>query len=176
VDPPGESTMEKGATELAGRVFLATCLFLALAASPVLADTSFTVEQRVPLAGGNTNDCTGEFFSITGFFHTKVHMSTTLDGRMNTTTEFNLESVKGVVVATGVTYVETAETSTMWNRDLDSVPQTSNYESHVLMNRLGEDGSFIAGDDSYSKVLMHYTVNANGTVTVQRAEFTFECR
>ncbi|HEY8825338.1 MAG TPA: hypothetical protein VIP07_10670 [Candidatus Limnocylindria bacterium] len=157
------------------RVAVATCLLLGLVAGPAAGDTSFTVEQRVPLAGGNTNDCTGEFFTITGYFHTKVHMSMTLDGRTNTTTEFNLESVKGVALS-GARYVETAETSTMWNRDLDMVPQTSNYKSDVLMNRLGEDGSYVLGDDSYTMVLVHYTVNANGTTTVDRMDVTITCR
>ena len=50
------------------RIAVATCLLLGLIAGPAAADTGFTVEQRVPLAGGNTNDCTGEFFTITGYF------------------------------------------------------------------------------------------------------------
>jgi len=79
----------------------------------------------------------------------------TLNGRTNTTTEFNLEAAKGVGVITGARYVETAETSQMWNRDLDS---------------------FVLGDDSYTMVLMHYTVNANGTTTVDRVDVTITCR
>ncbi|HEY8785558.1 MAG TPA: hypothetical protein VIN63_03695 [Candidatus Limnocylindria bacterium] len=137
------------------RVAIATCMLLALLAGPATADTGFTIEQRIPLAGGNTNDCTGEFFTITGYFHTQVHLSMTLNGRTNTTTEFNLEAAKGVGVITGARYVETAETSQMWNRDLDS---------------------FVLGDDSYTMVLMHYTVNANGTTTVDRVDVTITCR
>jgi hypothetical protein len=156
---------------------LLVAVLLAISGAPAAADTGFTVEERVPLGGGNTNDCTGEFFAISGYFHTKVHMSVTLDGRTNVTTEFNLESVQGVAVVTGARYVETAETSTMSNSDADGIPQTKNYEADVRMTRLGEDGIFVAGDDSYSRILVHFTVNANGTTTVNRADVTaISCR
>ena len=98
-----------------------------------------------------------------------------LSGRTTTTKEFNLEAVKGTALS-GARYVETAEESIMWNRDLDMVPQTGNYKSNVLMTRLGEDGAFVLGDDSYTMVLMHYTVNANGTTTVDRLDVTITCR
>ena len=158
----------------AGRVAVAACLMLALFATPALSDT--IVEQHIPLAGIFTNDCTGEAFNVTGYFHTKIHMNVTLDGRITTSNEFNLESVKGVALVGGATYVMTAETSQMWNRDFDFVPQTANYESHTIMNRLGENGTFVLGDDLYNKVLAHLTVNGNGTTTVNRVEFTFDCR
>jgi len=158
------------------RVIVAALLLVAVVPSTASADTGVTFEQRVAFAGFETNACTGEEFYATGYFHIKTHQSVSLDGRLNTTTEFNFEDIKGIALVTGATYIEAAETSSSWQRDFDFVPQSSTYEDDVVMNRLGENGTFVLGDDLYQKVLMHYTVNANGTLTANQFDIDLRCR
>ncbi len=157
-------------------IIVAALLLVAVVPSTASADTGVTIEQRVAFAGILTNGCTGEMFDSTGYFHTKTHQSVSLDGRLNTTTEFNFEDIKGIALVTGATYIAAAETSSSWQRDFDFVPQSRTDEDDVVMNRLGEDGTFVLGDDLYQKILMHYTVNANGTVTVNQVDIEFQCR
>jgi hypothetical protein len=162
---------------LSGRVVLATSLLLALLAfaTPALADTDFTVEEQVPLAGTFTNDCRAEQFVVTGFLHTKNHVTVGLDGSIHMYTGFNFQDVHGTA-ASGARYVMTAESNRSWNSAADGAPQEGNYVANLLMNRLGEDGLPVLGDDLYQKILAHYTVNGNGVTKVDRYEVTFDCR
>jgi len=155
---------------------IVAALLLVAVPSTASADTGVTIEQRVAFTGILTNGCTGEMFDSTGYFHTKTHQSVSLDGRLNTTTEFNFEDIKGIALVTGATYIAAAETSSSWQRDFDFVPQSSTYEDDVVMNRLGENGTFVLGDDLYQKVLVHYTVNANGTLTANQFDIDLRCR
>jgi hypothetical protein len=42
--------------------------------------------------------------------------------------------------------------------------------------RLGEGGTLFPDDDLYFRLKQHFTINANGVVTVNRFEITSECR
>jgi hypothetical protein len=133
-----------------------------------------TVDQHVPFTfAGLVNPCTGEEFSGSGFAHLKVFVATTPKGHVSA--ELNFENVKGITV-TGVRYVVPDQENAHIIFDSDVAPATVNDESTQQFIRQAEDGTFIMGDDFYQRLRMQFTINANGVVTVDRTEFTTECR
>jgi hypothetical protein len=144
-----------------------------LAAGPAAADPAITFDQ--PISGVVVNSCTGEPVAIEGKLHTKQSGSVTATG-IKYQIEMNLAGVKGVTPA-GARYVETTQSTDVSHAEFDpggNVQQNLEMSDHLI--RLGEDRSFVMGDDFYLKVLAHLTVNANGVPTVSRYDLRSDCR
>jgi hypothetical protein len=50
------------------------------------------------------------------------------------------------------------------------------FEFDELFVRVGEDGSYVLGDDFYEHFLAHVTVNADGVVTVDDLTVDARCQ
>jgi hypothetical protein len=148
---------------------LGTAALRPAAASPAV------VETHTPFSSVFLfNPCIGEFIAIQGFVHTKVHVDTTAD-KTHFSTEFNWQDMKGVGLTSGATYVVVNAQSVSVNVSAP-FPQIITVEQSVHFIRQGEDGTLVLEDDFHVKTKFHFTVNANGVVTVNKNEFTVECR
>jgi hypothetical protein len=146
-------------------------LALALAA-PVGADVTFNTTE--PYSETAENTCTGDFVQLMGTMHTVMRMSV-LDGghtHFGGSTEFG--GLNGTTVD-GVRYVETRIENFGGSFDSDFMPSETNTETLQILTRLGEDGSFVEGDDLRVHISAHVTVNANGTFTVDRTDSSVQC-
>jgi hypothetical protein len=145
----------------------------ALAFAPgAAADTAFST--RTPISFSDTNPCTLEPFAGTGFLHMTVSSNLSTSGMVTSHTEANLESLQAVTM-TGAKYVVPAETSeTVGFDSTDLMPFHETVELDEQFIRLGEDGTFVLGDDFYEHIIAHVTVNANSVITVNN--FTVQAR
>jgi hypothetical protein len=139
------------------------------------AGPAFTTTTPFPFSG--SNPCTGELLEGTGQLHflltsnesgnvpgtgnVQFHLDTTISGLQAVTT-FPIPGKKYVVIN------EEGLTDTF---DSDVAPFHQTVEHTFQLVRSGEDGT-IGGDDFYEKFLAHFTVNANGIVTVD--DFTLD--
>ena len=90
--------------------------------------------------------------------------------------EANLESLQAITL-TGAKYVVPSSfDQTVVLDTTDVAPFVETLEFDELFVRLGEDGSFVMGDDFHFHFLAHATVNANGTVTANDLTMTTRCQ
>jgi hypothetical protein len=129
-----------------------------IAAPGASADPTFSETTPVTVDGVNT--CTGEAFTGMGTMHLvltdtlsgdrlQYHLLTTIDG---------LEAV----TLLGKRYVVQEAFSdefVFFGADEETFAITAHFV------RLGEDGTFILGDDFYEYIRTHITANANGMIT-----------
>jgi hypothetical protein len=141
-------------------------------AAGAAADTAFST--RAPISFSDTNPCTLEPFMGTGFMHMTVSSNLSTSGMVTSHLEANFESLQAVALS-GAKYVVPAEASeTVGFDSTDFMPFHETVELDEQFVRLGEDATFVLGDDFYEHFLGHVTVNANGVVTVN--DFTFQAR
>jgi hypothetical protein len=132
-----------------------------------------TTNFDVPIAGPVLNECTGEWVVIQGTQHVKVTDNSSLTG-LKSQIEMNLTGVKGTT-ATGVRYVMNDQTSDMQHADFDPFGNAQlTMEESTLLNRQGESGALLMGDDFRLHVLAHLTV-AHGVVTSQKNDLRADC-
>jgi hypothetical protein len=137
----------------AGALALAT----GAAAAPVVSTTT-------PFTYGGFNSCTGEAFTGTGTLHTVTSDNLSPSGNI----QFNLTAMLDglqAVTATGKKYVvqdTSSENFTISKASEESFTIVAHYV------RVGEDGSFILGDDFYEYFETHVTANANGVPTASK--------
>ena len=149
------------AVAVAGLVLAAA----AAAGNAVATDTPFT---------GSMESCTGESVALEGTEHTTTEASTSSGKLQFHVTDHT--SAMSAVTLSGARYVYSDTTSDTTTADFDSVPSEFTSERTMVLNRVGEDGGLIAGDDMYIHTLVHVTVNANGVPTADVGNFTAECR
>ena len=125
-----------------------------------------------PFSGAVPNDCTGEMFFAEGTMHVSVTGSVTLDG-FKSHTEMNLTGVKGIGLVSGARYVMNQQSSDMQHADGDDAQQT--IEQTIIMNRQGETGALVTGDDFQLHVIAHLTVT-NGVTKATKTDLRADCR
>ena len=153
-------------------VLIAAMALLAMPASRAAAQPVVT-ETHVPFNFSLFNQCTGELFTGSGFFHEKTTFQSAPN--FHVSVEMNLENAQGFT-SSGVRYVVTGQESSHTIFDTDSAPANGTFERVEQFIRQKEDGTFVAGDDFYLRFKIHFTVNASGTVTVQFSDFAIDCR
>jgi hypothetical protein len=134
------------------------------------------VQTRTPFTFAGDNPCTGEAIEGTGNLHLVISSNLSTSGMVQFHLEANVEGLHATTV-TGKKY-EVPFQSPSWSFgfDSDGMPAHETYESLIQFVRLGEDGSFVLGDDFYEHFLAHITANANGTVTVQDLTIDTRCK
>lgn len=170
--------MRLPAARLSGAVLLATACSGDLPGSPDIPRPNLSAEvvslfkgwfPLNPPPGGIYNACTDEFMLITGDYNLNVRMVTSASGE----THFRVHSqanVKGVGATSGREYV---------SLDLLNLVEKAGANGAAVFHlqyplRYVAKGHLPNGS---GHIAIHVTVNANGTVTVNREEFVFdECQ
>jgi hypothetical protein len=138
------------ALALVGVLVAATCA----AAGPAVSTTT-------PVTYFGSNLCTGEPYTGTGTLHTTSTDSASASGNIEFHLDATLDGLKAVTV-TGKTYV--VHENFNWQFSISKASeQTFNIVAHYV--RVGEDGTFVLGDDFYEYLKTHITANANGMIT-----------
>ena len=150
-------------------------LALALLAKPTQAQAQTeNFNERIPLTIITTNECTAEAISVEGTVH--VVGTTTQDAAGNLHVQGHTNFVgEGVGITSGAEYIVREVQTTHGNvHDFegDQAPATFTqpYTLHVIRK-----GSATPEDDFLIHTLFHITVNANGEVTAEVVEESFEC-
>jgi hypothetical protein len=106
--------------------------------------------------------CTEEAFSGTGTLHFLMSENLSTSGVIQSHLDTRLDGLKAVTV-TGKRYV--VQDTFNWEFVIhgDGAEDTFDITAHFV--RVGEDGSFVLGDDFYEYLRTHITANANGMVT-----------
>ena len=129
-----------------------------------------TVTQ-VPLAALAFNQCAGgELITFTGTMHIVQR-----DVPEHTINKFVLAGVKAQAPASGARYVLVQTLGTASYTEPDGAPGTSTIVQRMRFVRLGEDQSYVAGDDFAVDAVYHLTIRPDGTVTVDIQRFEVSC-
>lgn len=137
--------------------------------SPSFAE-AFTTTLVFPLDFITPNPCTGEALHVTGEQHFKSHETVQPDGTFNFEITTNTQGTQAEAIATGVRYV-VKEVITEKLQDIP--PGTTATLTHQL--HMIRSGEALVDDDFMLHVLFHFTINANGVVTVVNFDFRAEC-
>jgi hypothetical protein len=137
-------------------------------AGPLSAPATVTVTNLVsPLAFSEWVSCAngglGEEVIVTGRLHETLHVTVTAKGNAQIKLHFQPQGVKGVGVTTGVVWAATGVTQEIATARLESLAGAVN--TFVNNFRLIGPGP---GNNLVLHHVRHFTINANGTVTVER--------
>ena len=158
----------------AWRVFMVLVAAVAAFTLPASKAAAQINDQHVPIGPLTLfNPCTGEVLTGSGFEHLRESFTSTPNFHISI--EANLESFQATTPL-GVKYVVPEQIAEHEVADQDFMPENVNVEEMFQLIRQGEDGTFVLGDDFYSNFKMHFTVNANGVLTVDDFEFTDRCQ
>jgi hypothetical protein len=130
-----------------------------IGATGAAAGPAFTETTVVPYVG--TNSCTAESFTGTANMHFLLSENLSTSGVIQYHLDVRLDGIKAVTPS-GKKYV----VQDTFNQEFVFGPaaeETFDLTAHFI--RVGEDGSFIGGDDFYEYLRTHITANANGMVT-----------
>jgi len=153
---------------------------LALAPAAQAETTTVESNETVPVATTRDNPCTGETVVLSGTYHVqaKTTVTTDLTGTRFHSHELEKLSLRGTALVTGAVYQNQEQQTSEQNWSLDPLGGLAPYESTsqatMLLIRQGEIKS--PPDDFWTRLVAHLTYNANGVMTVQRAELSFDCR
>jgi hypothetical protein len=131
--------------------------------------------QTIPWAFGDDNPCTGEAFAGTGKFHFLITINTSSSGNLQSHSEATISGLQATTV-TGKKYVVVNQEAITDTLDSDTMPFHQTVERTVQYIRSGEDGALFPDDDFYEHFLAHFTINANGVVTVDDFTDDFYCK
>ncbi len=153
---------------------------LALAQVARAETTSYTVSETVPITTTTDNPCTREPVVLSGSYHFTSRYSVTVDttGTKFHSAETKKLSLSGYAPTSGARYrneqQEMTEENGTFSLSLDGLaPYERTDKSTMLLIRQGES---IRPDDFLVHFVAHITYNANGVVTIQRAELDTDCR
>jgi hypothetical protein len=139
------------------------------------ASADLTVTTNTPFTFSDVNPCTMEPFAGTGNFHFVESANLSAGGTAMWHSVADLNGLQATTL-TGKKYVvKDDEIQTIVFDTPDTAPYHETIQWDVHFIRQGEDGSFILGDDFYSHILAHATVNANGVVTVDDYSESTSC-
>jgi hypothetical protein len=130
-----------------------------IGATAAAADTS--VSQTSTFMYTGTNPCTAETFTGTGNLHFLESSSLSTDGSIHYDLQTRIDGLQAVTV-TGKKYVVQDSFFDEFNF-VGADEETFDITAHFI--RVGEDGSFILGDDFYEKFQTHITTNDQGMIT-----------
>ena len=130
-----------------------------IGAAGASADAAFS--QTTPITYGGFNSCTGEAFSGTGTMHFLLREGVSSSGALQ---HHLLTTIDGLQAVTplGKRYVvqDTFNDEFVFT---SASEETFAITAHYV--RVGEDGTFVLGDDFYEYFRSHITANANGMIT-----------
>ncbi len=109
--------------------------------------------------------CAGETIHFTGFLHVATHETVDDTGGVHFTIHFQ-EHLTGIGLTTGVKYESIGGTQ-------DNYGNVGSEETSITRFRLISQGR---GPNIQSTNSFHFTINANGDVTVSWSKFSFECQ
>jgi len=120
------------------------------------------VSTTTPITYAGTNLCTGEAFTGTGSVHFLSSENLSNSGVLQSNLDVKIDGLQAVATLTGKKYVvqDVFDQSFVFSKASE---ETFNITAHFV--RVGEDGTFILGDDFYEYFRAHITANANGQVT-----------
>jgi hypothetical protein len=125
------------------------------------ASAGAAVSETTPFTVDGVNTCTGEPFTGTGTLHFLMSDGVSSSGAIQHHLETTLNGLQAVTPL-GKKYVvqETFNDEFVFS---GAAEETFAITAHFI--RVGEDGTFILGDDFYEYLRTHITANANGMVT-----------
>ena len=126
------------------------------------------VATTVPLTFTDTNICVtpAEVFTGMGELHMLVSSNLSPSGMAQSHLHADLAGLHATTV-TGKKYEVPSSFNQSYEVDsFDAAPFHTTLEFLVQYIRVGEDSTYVLGDDFYEHYLAHATVNANGTLAV----------
>jgi hypothetical protein len=119
------------------------------------------VSTTTAVSYGGMNTCTGESFTGTGKLHFLLSENVSTSGAIQFHLNARFDGLQAVT-PTGKRYVvqDTFNWEFVFTR---AAEETFDITAHFI--RVGEDGSFVLGDDFYFYIRTHITANANGATT-----------
>jgi hypothetical protein len=119
------------------------------------------VSTTTPVTNDGTNTCTLETFTGTGNMHSLVSENISTSGVLQSHVEVRIDGLQAVTPL-GKRYVvqDTFDHEFVFG---SADEETFDMTAHYI--RVGEDGTFVLGDDFYFYIRAHITANANGDVT-----------
>jgi hypothetical protein len=158
---------------------------LALSAVALIGATGATADPGVsmttPFTYADTNPCTGEPFSGTGNLHTVMTESVSSSGVLQHHVEMRIDGLQAVTTPVPPNppkrYVvkDTFDDSSGFDL-VSGVPAHATFDTMRQFIRVGEDGTFVMGDDFYAHFVAHLTYNANGDLTAQTVNEDVTCK
>jgi hypothetical protein len=130
-----------------------------IGATAAAADTSVSQTNMVPYSGFNT--CTGEAFTGTGNLHFLLSENLSTSGALEYQYDVRFDGLHATTV-TGKNYVVQ---DTFDHQFVFTAAAEDNFDITAHFIRVGEDGSFILGDDFYEQFHTHVTANDQGMIT-----------
>ena len=149
-------------------------VWLVVLAAAAIAVAATTVNQTIPVATGAYNSCTDELVAVEGNLHT-TSRTTVSGGRVHIGVTYHFTGVNGTTPL-GARYVMMDVQNYQTNFSTDFAPSEETAQRTMNLTRLGEDGSFVDGDDLRVHVIAHVTVNPNGLITADKTEARVDCR
>jgi hypothetical protein len=119
------------------------------------------VTQTMPFTYTGTNPCTGETFLGSGNAHFLLSENLSASGAIQHHLDVRLDGLQAVT-PDGKKYV-VQDWFSQESVFSGAAEETFDITAHFI--RVGEDGTFILGDDFYEYLRTHITANANGMVT-----------
>jgi hypothetical protein len=119
------------------------------------------VTQTMPVTYGGTNPCTGETFLGSGNVHFLLSENLSATGVLQHHLDVRIDGLQAVTPA-GKKYVvqDTFNDEFVFG---GAAEETFDITAHFI--RIGDDGTFILGDDFYEYLRTQITANANGIPT-----------
>jgi hypothetical protein len=131
---------------------------VALLCAPGAAAIAFT--ETTPVSYAGVNSCTGEAFAGTGTMHFLDNETVSASG-FEYDLAVRLDGLQAMTT-TGKKYVAQ---DVIDNHIVSAGADEATFDVVAHYIRVGEDGSFILGDDFYEYLRTHIAANANGQVT-----------
>lgn len=159
-------------TRFAVAVLIVMSMLALSGASPALAGATVTVDNAsipfdlfvfVPCAA----DGAGELVHLQGPIHVLFQFVVDGDGGVHGTSHFQPQGIAGLGLTTGDSYHATGETVDRFN---SKVGLTYTFVNNFKIIGQGPGNNFLVHEN------LHFTVNANGTLTVTVDNFSVECR
>ena len=129
------------------------------------------VVTQVPIAAFGFNQCAGgELITFTGTLHIVQK-----DEPEHVINKFVLAGVKAQAPATGAQYVLVQTLGSSSYSEPDGTPGTLTVVQRQRFVRIGEDKSYVGGDDFAVDSVLHVTTTPDGTVTANFERFEVSC-
>ncbi len=126
------------------------------------------VMTTAPFNFSGTNTCTGEVITGTGNLHFLQSDNLSSSGAIEYHLNVFIDGLQAVAIATGHKYV-VQEVAPNWEFVFAGASEQT-YQTTAHFIRVGEDGTFILGDDFYEFFRAHITVNNSGMITAFNVE------
>jgi hypothetical protein len=131
-----------------------------IGAGGTAAGPAFSLTSPIMYAG--TNTCTGETFTGTGTLHFLTTENLSAGGVIESHLNVRVDGLQAVT-ATGKKYV--VQDALNHEFVIHGVGAEDTFDMTAHFVRVGEDGTFVLGDDFYEYLRAHITANAKGMVT-----------